>query len=146
MVISDSESSSELQHTLMNCTVTELGQVRDCCFLATGCLANVVHAHMLHVITKNVIEMAAHMWWIIRSGIRALSLQNAAVVVPGTALCRLAGISRYVRINCCTGRLGVRCIFTAVFRYQRERTGQKRRPQRIARDREGNGLEVQLGK
>ena len=51
MVISDSESSSELQYTLMNCTVTELGTA---VFLATGCLANVVarHALMLHVITK----------------------------------------------------------------------------------------------
>lgn len=144
MVISDSESSSELQYTFMNCTVTEL--VRDCCFLATGCLANVVPRPHVARDNKNVIEMAAHMWWIWRSGIRALSLQNAAVVVPETALCRLEGISRYARINCFTGRLGVRCIFTAVFRYQRERTGQKHQPQRIARDREGNGLEVQLEK
>lgn len=145
MVISDSESSSELQYTLMNCTGTELG-LGTAVFLATGCLANVVPRPHVARDNKNVIEMAAHMWWIWRSGIRALSLQNAAVVVPGTALCRLEGISRYVRINCYTGRLGVRCIFTAVFRYQRERTGQKHRPQRIARDREGNGLEVQLGK
>ena len=82
-----------------------------------------------------------------RSGIRALSLQNAAA---RTTLFRLEGMSGYTRTNCYTGMMGLLCISTGVLRdqrdrpgqrlrHQRNRPGQRHRPQRMALDQEGSG-------